>query len=134
MKILGIEHVAIVTESLEEAKPFWRDVLGISHHSTEIVESEGVKTDIYETGRGKIELLERVGEDSAITRFLEKRGEGIHHICLEVEDISVAIRELRRRGIRLINENPRIGAEGYSVVFIHPESTGGVLVELCQRS
>ena len=133
MKILGIEHVAIATRSLEDTAPFWRDDLGIGHVSTEVVESEGVTTDIYGTGRGKIELLVQLGDDSPVAGFVEKRGPGIHHICLEVADIADAIEELHEKGIRLLSDEPRRGAEGHSVVFIHPQSTGGVLVELCQK-
>ncbi|MEE2876626.1 MAG: methylmalonyl-CoA epimerase [Candidatus Neomarinimicrobiota bacterium] len=134
MKILGIEHVAIATDDLDGDAPFWKHVLNISHSSTEDVLSESVTTDIYNTGRGKIELLSEVGDDTHISRFLEKRGKGIHHICLEVDDIDNAIDELKEKGIRLIKDEPTVGAEGYRIIFIHPESAGGVLVELAERS
>ncbi|PCJ14150.1 MAG: methylmalonyl-CoA epimerase [Candidatus Neomarinimicrobiota bacterium] len=134
MKILGIEHVGIAVESLDESSPFWREVLGISHRTTETVESEGVVTDIYDTGSGKVELLSALSEDSPIGKFLAKRGPGIHHICLQVDDIRGAIVELKAAGIELVNDEPSIGAEGYLVVFVHPRSAGGVLVELAERS
>ncbi|MFQ6674450.1 MAG: methylmalonyl-CoA epimerase [Fidelibacterota bacterium] len=134
MKILGVEHVAIAAESLEEGAPFWRDILGIPHGGIEILESEGVSTHIYDTGKGKIELLVRHGDDSPISKFLKKRGPALHHVCLEVEDIASAVEELKEKGIRLINDVPRQGVGGYSVAFVHPESTGGILVELCQKS
>lgn len=133
MKILGIEHVAIATNDLDGDAPFWRHVLNISHSSSEEVPSEGVTTDIYDTGRGKIELLAQLGDSSPIGRFLEKRGKGIHHICLEVDDIDSAAGELREKGIHLIGDEPTVGAEGYRVIFVHPESAGGVLVELAER-
>ncbi|MBH31528.1 MAG: methylmalonyl-CoA epimerase [Candidatus Marinimicrobia bacterium] len=133
MRIVGIEHVAIATDDLAVDAPFWRHVLNISHIATEDVTSEGVNTDIYDTGRGKIELLSELGDDSPISRFLAKRGKGIHHICLEVEDITPATAELKEKGIRLIGDEPTIGAEGYRIIFIHPESAGGVLVELAER-
>ncbi len=133
MKILGIEHVAIATDYVDSDAPFWRHVLNISHSSTEDVPAEGVTTDIYDTGRGKIELLTELGDSSPISRFLEKRGKGIHHLCLEVDDIDAATDELKEKGVRLIGDGPTVGAEGYRVIFVHPESAGGVLVELAER-
>ncbi|MEE9167443.1 MAG: methylmalonyl-CoA epimerase [Candidatus Neomarinimicrobiota bacterium] len=134
MKILSIEHVAIATDSLEETAPFWRDVLGIPHRSTEVVESEGVTIGIYDTGQGKVELLTGHGNDSPVKNFLKNKGPGLHHLCLGVEDIESAIKELQEMGIRLVAERPRTGSGGYRYTFIHPESTGGVLVELCELS
>ncbi|ODS29755.1 MAG: methylmalonyl-CoA epimerase, partial [Candidatus Scalindua rubra] len=113
--------------------PFWREVLGIKHRTTETVESEGVVTDIYNTGSGKVELISALGEDSPISKFLDKRGPGIHHICLQVDDIRGAIAELKTAGVELVNDEPSIGAEGYLVAFVHPRSTGGVLVELAEK-
>ena len=133
MKILGIEHIGIAVESLDKSAPFWREVLGISHLTTETVESEGVVTDIYDTGSGKVELLSALSEDSPVGKFLAKRGPGIHHICLQVDDIRGAIAELKTAGVELVNDEPRVGAEGYLVVFVHPRSAGGVLVELAER-
>jgi methylmalonyl-CoA/ethylmalonyl-CoA epimerase len=98
------------------------------------VEGQGVTTDIYDTGRGKVELLEAMGPDTPIGKFLEKRGAGIHHVCFEVDNITTAIKELKQDNIQVLSNEPTIGAEGYKVVFIHPKSTGGVLVELAEKS
>ncbi len=132
MKIKGIEHIGIAVKSLNENAPFWKYVLGLGHSGTETVETEKVITDIYNTGRGKIELLEALDQDSTIANFIEKRGAGVHHICLEVEDVKEAIGELKDQGIDVIYAEPKVGAEGFLVTFIHPKSTGGVLVELAQ--
>ncbi len=134
MKIIGIEHIAIATEDLQRASLFWSEVLGIDHRASEEVESEGVLAEIFDTGRGKVELLSELGEESSITKFLEKRGPGIHHICFEVDDIKETIRKLKNTDVELINDTPKIGAEGYRIVFIHPRSTGGVLVELAEKT
>ena len=133
MKILGIEHIGIATESIDKIAPFWKQVLKLNHTHRETVYKEGVITDIYDTGRGKVELLEKIGQESTIAKFLEKRGQGIHHLCFEVDNIEEAITELKQAKIRLVNEIPTKGAEENLVVFIHPESTGGVLVELAQK-
>ena len=133
MKIIGIEHLGIAVSSIEDSAPFWKHVLNIPHRSTETVEKEKVTTDIYDTGNGKVELLEPTSKPSPIDKFLEKRGQGIHHVCFEVDDIKQAIIELKDKNVRIINYEPSIGAEGYKVVFIHPKSTGGVLVELAER-
>ena len=133
MKILSIEHIGIAVEDIEDRSPFWEHILGIKHSSTEVVEHEGVKTDIYDTGSGKVELLKSISDDSTIEKFLNKKGEGIHHVCFEVDDINSAINELKENNIIVLNDEPTIGAEGYKIVFIHPKSTGGVLVELAEK-
>ena len=133
MKILGIEHLAIAVKNIDKSSPFWSHILKLQHRVTETVESEGVITDIYDTGQGKVELLEALGKDSPINSFLENRGPGIHHVCFEVEDINVAIKELRDNNIAILSESEKVGAEGYKIVFIHPKSTGGVLVELAEK-
>ena len=133
MKILGIEHLGIAVDSIDKAAPFWKHILKISHRSTEDVIDQGVVTDIYDTGQGKVELLEAMGDNSPIAKFLDKRGPGIHHVCFEVEDINSAIKELKENNINVLSDGPTIGAEGYKVVFIHPKSTGGVLVELAEK-
>ncbi|MDP7127514.1 MAG: methylmalonyl-CoA epimerase [Candidatus Marinimicrobia bacterium] len=133
MKIKGIEHIGIAVNSLAENSPFWKHVLGLNHSRTETVESEKVITEIYTTGRGKIELLEAMSEDSTIAKYIDKRGVGIHHICFEVDNIHEAISELQGKNISVIYDEPKVGAEGYLVTFIHPKSTGGVLVELAER-
>ena len=133
MKILGIEHIGIAVKDLDTNAPFWKHVLKISHKGTETVAQEGVTTDIYDTGSGKVELLKSTVSGSVIEKFLENRGEGIHHVCFEVDDINKAIIELKELNIGVISDRPMVGAEGYKVVFIHPKSTGGVLVELAQK-
>ena len=134
MKILGIEHLAIAVENIDDSAPFWSHILKNPHRKTEVVESEGVTTDIYDTGRGKVELLESLGEDYPINNFLKKRGPGIHHVCFEVDNINSAIKELKENNISVLSEEAKRGAEGYKIVFIHPKSTGGILVELAEKS
>lgn len=133
MKILGIEHIGIAVNKIEEDAPFWKLLLNNSNSVTEEVKGQKVKTEIFDTGQGKIELLEATSPDSPIAKFIEKRGKGIHHICLQVEDIKLAIEELIEAGVKLIDETPRIGAEGYLIAFVHPKSAGGVLVELAEK-
>ena len=132
-KILGIEHVAIAVSSLKEPSKIFGDILGIDNTSTEEVVDQKVVTDIFDTGRGKVELLEATSEDSPISNFLEKRGNGVHHIAFLVDDLEIALKDLAESGIDLIDKSPRVGAEGMLIAFLHPKSTGGVLVELCQK-
>ena len=134
MKIIGIEHIGIAVKNIREASHFWDHVLQIGHSTTEDIDDQGVITDIYDTGQGKVELLQAKYPDSPIAKFLDRRGPGIHHICLQVEDIDEAMRELKSEGIQLIGNGASIGAEGYRVVFIHPGSAGGVLVELAEKT
>ena len=134
MKILGIEHIGIAVNSIDKDAPFWKHILNLPHLGTEAVENQGVTTDIYDTGRGKVELLEAMGSDTPIGKFLENRGAGLHHVCFEVDNITKAIKELKDLNIQVLSSEPTIGAEGYKVVFIHPKSTGGVLVELAEKS
>jgi len=132
-KILGIEHVAIAVSSLKEPSKVFGDILGIDNTSTEEVVDQKVVTDIFDTGRGKVELLEATSDDSPISNFLEKRGNGVHHIAFLVDNLEIALKDLAESGIDLIDKSPRIGAEGMLIAFLHPKSTGGVLVELCQK-
>ena len=132
-KILGIEHVAIAVSSLKEPSKVFGNILGIDNTSTEEVIDQKVVTDIFDTGRGKVELLEATSDDSPISNFLEKRGNGVHHIAFLVDDLEIALKDLAESGIDLIDKSPRIGAEGMLIAFLHPKSTGGVLVELCQK-
>lgn len=134
MKILGIEHIGIAVNSIDKDAPFWKHILNLPHRGTEAVENQGVMTDIYDTGRGKVELLEAMGSDTPLGKFLEQRGAGMHHVCFEVDNITNAIKELKELNIQVLSNEPTIGAEGYKVVFIHPKSTGGVLVELAEKS
>ena len=132
-KILGIEHVAIAVSSLKEPSKVFGDILGIDNTSTEEVVDQKVVTDIFDTGRGKVELLEATSDDSPISNFLEKRGNGVHHIAFLVDNLEIALKDLAESGIDLIDKSPRIGAEGMLIAFLHPKSTCGVLVELCQK-
>ena len=134
MKILGIEHIGIAVISIDKDAPFWKHILNLPHRGTEAVENQGVMTDIYDTGRGKVELLEAMGSDTPLGKFLEKRGAGMHHVCFEVDNITNVIKELKEFNIQVLSNEPTMGAEGYKVVFIHPKSTGGVLVELAEKS
>tara|TARA_B100000315_G_scaffold260713_1_gene324317 strand:+ start:4662 stop:5069 length:408 start_codon:yes stop_codon:yes gene_type:complete len=133
MKITGIEHIAIAVNSITESSPFWLEILGLSSMGRESVESEGVNTEFYQAGKSKIELLEKIGENSPIAKFLEKRGEGIHHICFEVENIDEAIKELKEKNIELLSDLSKEGTRGKKIIFIHPRSAGGVLVELAEK-
>jgi methylmalonyl-CoA/ethylmalonyl-CoA epimerase len=133
MKILGIEHIGIAVENLEKISPFWKLLLNNNAPISEKINEQKVITEIFDTGQGKIELLEATSHDSAIGKFIGKRGQGIHHICLHVDDIKLAIEELMEAGVELIDKTPRIGAEGYLISFIHPRSTGGVLLELAEK-
>ena len=134
MKIIGIEHIGIAVKDLKRDAPFWSKVLNIENSKTEDVDSQGVITDIYNTGKGKIELLLSKYPDSPIGKFIEKRGPGIHHVCLQVESIDDSIKVLKQNKIEIIGDTPTIGAEGFKVIFIHPRSAGGVLVELAEKS
>ena len=134
MKILGIEHIGIAVKDLDVSAPFWKDVLKISHKGKETVAQEGVITDIYDTGRGKVELLKSMSSNSVIEKFLKNSGEGIHHVCFEVKNINKAILELKDLNINILSDHPTTGEEGNKVVFIHPKSTGGVLVELAEKT
>ena len=133
MKILGIEHIGIAVDDLNETSSFWGNILDILHTHTEVVESEQVKTTIFDTGKGKVELLSPSSSNSVIEKFIKNKGTGVHHVCLEVDCINQAINRLKENNIVLINDKPKIGAEGYKIVFIHPKSTGGVLVELAEK-
>ena len=129
---MKINHLGIATKDIGEALKFWEDALGLENVHTETVEDQKVRVAMLPIGESRIELLEPTSEDSPISKFLEKRGGGIHHIAVEVEDIEAALAKLKREGMRLIDEKPRIGAEGCLVAFVHPSSANGVLLELVQ--
>ena len=129
---MKINHLGIATKGIEEALKFWEDALGLENVHTEVVEDQKVKVAMLPIGESRIELLEPTSDDSPITKFLEKRGGGIHHIAVEVDDIKASLAQLKSSGMRLIDESPRIGAEGCLVAFVHPGSSGGVLLELVQ--
>ena len=125
-----LDHVGIAVAHIDEALSFYRDALGLDVASVEDVASQRVRAHFVPTGGTSLELLEGTADDSPITRFVTKRGPGLHHITLKVEDLAAALAELKARGLRLIDETPRPGAEGARVAFIHPSSAHGVLVEL----
>lgn len=129
---MKINHLGIATKNIEEALDFWQDSLGLENIHTETVEDQKVRVAMLPVGESRIELLEPTSDDSPISKFLEKRGPGIHHIAIEVEDIEASLNTLKEKGMRLIDELPRTGAEGCLVAFIHPSSTNGVLLELVQ--
>ena len=129
---MKINHLGVATKSIGEALKFWGDALGLENIHTETVEDQKVRVAMLPVGESRIELLEPTGDDSPISKFLEKRGGGIHHIAVEVEDIEASLAKLKSEGARLIDERPRVGAEGCLVAFVHPSSTGGVLLELVQ--
>ena len=128
-----IDHIAIVVRSIEEALKVYRDALGLPLAHVQEVPEQKVKIAFLPIGDCEIELVEPTAADSGVARFLEKRGEGLHHICFEVEDIEAALRDLAAKGVRLIDRQPRQGAIG-RVAFLHPKSAHGVLIELCERS
>jgi methylmalonyl-CoA/ethylmalonyl-CoA epimerase len=131
---MKIEHIGIATRSIEEALGFWRDALGLEVEHTETVEGQGVRAAMLPLGEPRVELLEPTGPASPIAKFLEKRGPGIHHLAVRVEDIRAALARLKAGGARLIDEEPRIGVGGCLVAFVHPSSSGGVLVELVEHA
>lgn len=128
-----IEHLGIAVKSLKTSEKLFETLFGKSSYKTEAVESEGVTTCFFQMGDSKIELLEATEPDSPIAKFIEKKGEGIHHIAFEVEDIEAEIARLEEEGFQLIHQKPKAGADNKLIAFLHPKSTAGVLVELCQE-
>lgn len=128
-----VDHIGIAVKSIDEALKFYEGVLGIKCVSQEVVEEQKVKVAFLPVGDTEVELLESTDEDGPVARFIEKKGEGIQHIAYKVDDIEKSIKELKEKGIRMIDEVPRYGAGGAKIAFLHPKSTFGVLVELCQR-
>jgi methylmalonyl-CoA/ethylmalonyl-CoA epimerase len=133
MMMKKIEHLGIAVKNLEQSVSLYEKLLGVPCYKTEAVESEGVTTAFFRTGENKIELLGALHENSPIAKFLEKKGEGIHHVAFEVDDIYKEMERLRAQGFQLLNEEPKKGADNKLVCFIHPKTAGGVLVELCQE-
>lgn len=131
---MKIEHIGIATRTLDDALSFWRDALGLQVVHTEVVEEQKVRVAMLPVGEPRIELLEPTSEDSPVAKFLEKRGAGIHHIAVRVDDIRATLERLKRSGARLIDETPRIGADGCLVAFVHPSSANGVLLELVEHT
>jgi len=131
---MKINHLGIATKEIDEALKFWQDALGLENVHIEEVTDQKVRVAMLPIGETKIELLEPTADDSPIAKFLEKRGGGIHHIAVEVKNIEESLAKLKSEGARLIDEQPRIGAEGCLIAFVHPSSTGGVLLELIQQN
>jgi methylmalonyl-CoA/ethylmalonyl-CoA epimerase len=132
--IKRIHHIAIVVEDIETTLGFWRDALGLELEHIEDVPEQKSEVAFLPVGQTEIELVRPTTDDSGVAKYLQKRGPGMHHICFEVDDIEGALRQLKARGVRLINEMPMLGAGGKQIAFIHPESTSGVLVELYQAA
>ncbi|MEQ8812329.1 MAG: methylmalonyl-CoA epimerase [Imperialibacter sp.] len=129
----NVEHIGIAVKSLSEGNAVYEKLLGVAPYKSEEVASEGVMTSFFKVGSTKIELLEGTNDLSPISKFIEKRGEGIHHIAFEVNDIKTEMERLRKEGFVLLNEEPKKGADNKLVCFVHPKGTNGVLVELCQE-
>ena len=135
MEIKGIDHLGIAVKNMDNGKKFWSDILGLEFAGKETVEAQKVTTGFLPVGEtgSEIELLESTSPDGPVAKYIEKKGEGIQHVAFRVENIEEALKELKEKGVRLIDEKPRNGAGGAKIAFLHPKATAGVLVELCQR-
>lgn len=133
MQISHIEHIGIAVKSIEEQLPYYEGILGLKCYNIETVEDQKVRTAFLKVGQTKIELLEPTSEESTIARFIEKKGEGIHHIAYAIKNVNETLKEVEGKGLRLIDREARGGAEGLQIAFLHPKSTGGVLTELCEH-
>ena len=128
-----IEHIGIAVVNLDEASKLYSNILGVKPYKSEVVDLEGVITSFFQTENVKIELLQGIKSGNAISKFIQKRGEGIHHIAFEVDDINEEIKRLKKLGLNIINQTPKRGADNKLICFIHPKSTNHVLIELCQK-
>jgi methylmalonyl-CoA/ethylmalonyl-CoA epimerase len=133
MKVLQIDHIGVAAKSVLESLRFFEEKLGIAPTASEAVNDQSVRVAFLPVGEVKIELLESTRPDGPVARFIEARGEGVQHIALRVDDLEAALAELKSKGVRLIDEHPRIGAGGSRIAFVHPKDTHGVLLELCER-
>jgi methylmalonyl-CoA/ethylmalonyl-CoA epimerase len=127
-----LEHIGIAVKNMERSNALFASLLGVTHYKIEDVESEGVRTSFFDIGGVKIELLEALNHDSPISKYIEKRGEGVHHLAFSVADISESIQSYKEKGFEVIGDAPKPGADDKMICFLHPKSTGGVLIELCQ--
>jgi methylmalonyl-CoA/ethylmalonyl-CoA epimerase len=134
MNLSHIEHIGIAVKSLDEAIPFWENMLGLKCYNIEEVKEQKVKTAFFQIGQSKIELLESTDPEGPIGKFIEKKGEGIHHLAIAVKNIQQNLTELEINGVQLIDKMPRKGAEGLDIAFLHPKATHGVLLELCENN
>jgi len=132
MKLSHIEHIGIAVNSIEESIPYYEEVLGLKCYAIEEIKDQKVKTAFFKIGNTKIELLESTDPEGPIGKFIEKRGQGMHHMAFAVDGIENALQEAEEKGIRLIDKEPRKGAEGLDIAFLHPKSTSGVLPEFCE--
>lgn len=133
MKPTHIEHIGIAVKSLEQAIPYYENVLGLKCYAVEEVKDQKVKTAFFRVGQTKIELLESTDPEGPIGKFIEKKGEGLHHMAFAVENIEQCLKDVENNGVRVIDKTPRNGAEGLEIGFLHPKSTFGVLTELCEN-
>jgi methylmalonyl-CoA/ethylmalonyl-CoA epimerase len=133
MKISHIEHIGIAVKSLDEAIPFYENMLGLKCYNIEEVADQKVRTAFFQVGQTKIELLESTSPEGTIAKFIENKGEGVHHVAFATDGVNAALQELEGKGIRLIDKQSRKGAEGLNIGFLHPKSTIGVLTELCEK-
>jgi len=133
MKLTHIEHLGIAVKSLEDAIPYYEDVLGLKCYAVEEVAEQKVKTAFFQVGQTKIELLQSTDPEGPVGKFIEKKGEGIHHLAFAVEGLQESLDILAEKGVTLIDKTPRKGAEGLNIAFLHPKSTFGVLTELCEK-
>ena len=132
MNLTHIEHLGIAVKSLDEAIPFWEQKLGMKCYAIEEVKEQKVRTAFFKIGQSKIELLESTDPEGPIGKFIEKKGEGIHHLAFAVDGLQASLDEVAGKGVQLIDKSPRKGAEGLDIAFLHPKSTGGILMELCE--
>ncbi len=133
MNLSHIEHIGIAVKNLEEAIKLYENIFGLKCYAVEEVKDQKVRTAFFQVGETKIELLETIDPEGPIGKFIEKRGEGIHHIAFAVEEINQSLKEIEENGIQLIDKEPRTGAEDFNIAFLHPKSTNGVLIELCEK-
>ncbi|NQV29843.1 MAG: methylmalonyl-CoA epimerase [Candidatus Marinimicrobia bacterium] len=134
MQIKKISHIAVASSDSEQSRVLYEDILGLKYSGSEPVKREGVDTHFFDLGESSIEILEPLSEDSPVGRFLDKRGPGLHHIALEVEDLDAYVIKLKAAGIALLSDGPQIGAHNMRIIFIHPKSAGGVLIELNEKA
>ncbi len=133
MEVVKLDHIGIAVKNMEEALAFYQDTLGITLAGTEVIEDQKVKVAFLPLGDTEIELLESTSPDGPVAKFIEKRGEGIQHIALRVKDIEAALKELKEKGVQLIDQQPRYGAGNARIAFLHPKATGGILLEISER-
>ena len=133
MELTHIEHIGIAVKNLEESVRFYENVFGLKCYAIEEVKDQKVRTAFFEVGETKIELLESTDPEGPVSKFIEKKGEGVHHIAFSVKNLPLALNELSQKEIKLIDKKPRIGAENFNIAFLHPKSTNGVLTELCEK-